>query len=135
MYKLFYLILVGSIITDAKPVPLIGSDYYSSIGNLFRLPITFGIGTIGVNFLGFHASAGVLGGLFGENLLSPGGPHAEGSTPWGQSAGAGVGIRLQHGKVIGYLYARATFGNKEHIVTLPTNLLETVGYNKFHLLL
>lgn len=47
--------------------------------------ISFQDGKIGVNFLGFHAAAG-LGGL-----LNGGGLHAEAGTPFGQKAAAGLG--------------------------------------------
>lgn len=54
--------------------------------------ITFKDGNVGVNFLGFKASAG-LGGLLNGDA-SQGGLHAEAETPFGQKAGAGLGGRV-----------------------------------------
>lgn len=50
---------------------------------------TFENGNVGVNFLGFRASAG-LGGLLTGNAAH-GGLHAEAGTPFGQAARAGLG--------------------------------------------
>ncbi|GJQ75260.1 hypothetical protein Trydic_g9858 [Trypoxylus dichotomus] len=70
-------------------------------------PITFDGGNIGVNFAGYHASAG-LGGLLGSGAA--GGLHAEAGTPFGQSAGAGLGGVVAKGKSAGGLYAVADSG-------------------------
>lgn len=51
--------------------------------------ITLKDGNVGVNFLGFKASAGLGGLLTGD--ASQGGLHAEAETPFGQKAGAGLG--------------------------------------------
>ena len=50
---------------------------------------SFENGNVGVNFLGYHASAG-LGGLLTGNAAQ-GGLHAQAGTPHGQIAGAGLG--------------------------------------------
>lgn len=66
--------------------------------------ITFENGTIGVNFLGFKASAG-LGGLITGNWAD-GGLHAEAETPFGQRAGAGInGSTNPDGSNSGYMYS------------------------------
>lgn len=58
---------------------------------------------MGVNFLGFRASAG-LGGLLSGNLAE-GGLHAEAGTPFGQAAGAGLGGTVDNdGNNRGYKY-------------------------------
>lgn len=54
--------------------------------------IYFENGTIGVNFFGFKASAG-LGSLLTGNPAD-GGIHAEAETPFGQKAGAGISTDL-----------------------------------------
>lgn len=57
----------------------------------FQVPSLFSFdnGNVGVNFLGFKASAG-LGGLLSGNAAA-GGLHAEAGTPFGQAAKAGLG--------------------------------------------
>ncbi|XP_066245308.1 uncharacterized protein [Euwallacea similis] len=71
--------------------------------------ITFKDGNIGVNFLGFKASAGLGGLLTGD--ASQGGLHAEAGTPFGQRAVAGLGGTMsENGRSIGGLYAGATAG-------------------------
>ncbi|XP_076274580.1 uncharacterized protein LOC143205270 isoform X2 [Rhynchophorus ferrugineus] len=71
--------------------------------------LTFKDGNIGVNFLGFKASAGLGGLLNGDS--TQGGLHAEAETPFGQKAGAGLGGRVgANGRSIGGLYAGATAG-------------------------
>ena len=54
--------------------------------------LTFKDGKIGVNFGGYHASAG-LGGLLTGNAAH-GGLSASAGTPYGQLAGAGLGGSL-----------------------------------------
>ncbi|XP_044254586.1 uncharacterized protein LOC123005049 [Tribolium madens] len=106
MFALFYLLLLVSIVHNGEALirrKLIESSYYSSRLNFFKLPITYRKGTLGVNFLGFHATAGLFGGLLAEEA-GLGGPHAEASTPFGQSAGAGIGVRNELGSSYGYLY-------------------------------
>ncbi|XP_066145302.1 uncharacterized protein [Euwallacea fornicatus] len=71
--------------------------------------ITFKDGNVGVNFLGFKASAGLGGLLTGD--ASQGGLHAEAGTPFGQKAAAGLGGAVGgNGRSIGGLYAGATAG-------------------------
>lgn len=64
--------------------------YVLNLSN-FQIPslFTFENGKIGVNFLGFKASAGLGGLLSGNRGL--GGLHAEAETPFGQAAKAGLG--------------------------------------------
>lgn len=70
---------------------------------------TFEKGRIGVNFGGYHASAG-LGGLLTGNTAD-GGLHAEAGTPHGQRAAAGLGGGTSaDGRSSGGLYAGATAG-------------------------
>ncbi|KAJ2950989.1 hypothetical protein O0L34_g5365 [Tuta absoluta] len=70
--------------------------------------ISFKDGKIGVNFAGYHASAG-LGGLLGDG--ASGGLFAEAGTPFGQSARAGLGGAVDgNGGSRGGLYAGATAG-------------------------
>ncbi|KAI5634368.1 hypothetical protein NE865_12916 [Phthorimaea operculella] len=70
--------------------------------------ISFKDGRIGVNFAGYHASAG-LGGLVGDG--ASGGLFAEAGTPFGQSARAGLGGSVDgNGGPRGGLYAGATAG-------------------------
>ncbi|KAK9680549.1 hypothetical protein QE152_g39007 [Popillia japonica] len=61
---------------------------FLAFGGAVKPPITFDGGNVGVNFGGYHASAG-LGGLLGGGAF--GGLHAEAGTPYGQTAGAGLG--------------------------------------------
>lgn len=64
-------------------------------------------GNVGVNFLGFRASAG-LGGLLSGNAAE-GGLHAEAGTPFGQAAGAGLGGTVgKDGNNRGYKYSFAS---------------------------
>ncbi|XP_025830860.1 uncharacterized protein LOC108744856 isoform X1 [Agrilus planipennis] len=70
--------------------------------------ISFDKGGIGVNFLGYHASAG-LGGLLTGNAAD-GGLFAQAGTPHGQRAGAGLGGTVSEGRAAGGLYAGATAG-------------------------
>ncbi|XP_057661884.1 uncharacterized protein LOC130897178 isoform X1 [Diorhabda carinulata] len=75
----------------------------------FKFPITFENGKIGVNFLGFHAAAG-LGGILTGNEAD-GGLQAEAGTPFGQKAWAGLGGGVNGaGRSAGGLYAGATAG-------------------------
>lgn len=73
-----------------------------------------GNGTIGVNFLGFKASAG-LGGLLTGNWAD-GGMHAEAETPFGQKVGAGINATINSdGTKGGYVYSyknNNVFGRK-----------------------
>ncbi|XP_075166148.1 uncharacterized protein LOC142238395 isoform X2 [Haematobia irritans] len=71
---------------------------------LFKL-ITFKDGKVGVNFLGYHAEAGLGGGQNSQNGLL-GGLHASAGTPWGQNAAAGLGGNV-NGRAAGTLYAGA----------------------------
>ncbi|XP_077292330.1 uncharacterized protein LOC143915511 [Arctopsyche grandis] len=87
-----------SSIEEAKSVPVPQSGQIPPL-------ISFEDGKIGVNFLGFHAKAG-LGGF-----LNGGGLHAEAGTPFGQKAVAGLGGAVgQDGSSAGQLYAGATAG-------------------------
>ncbi|XP_050506055.1 uncharacterized protein LOC114325162 [Diabrotica virgifera virgifera] len=87
---------------EANSIPVTKSD-----DEAFKFPITFENGRIGVNFLGFHASAG-LGGLLTGNSAD-GGLHAEAGTPFGQRAWAGLGGDINGaGRSGGGLYAGAT---------------------------
>lgn len=70
--------------------------------------LTFENGKIGVNFGGYHAEAG-LGGLLTGNAAH-GGLSASAGTPFGQSAGAGLGGSLD-GRTAGGLYAGASAGH------------------------
>ncbi|XP_050306881.1 uncharacterized protein LOC126743710 [Anthonomus grandis grandis] len=73
--------------------------------------LTFKDGYIGVNFLGFKASAG-LGGLLTRDM-SQGGLHAEAETPFGQKAGAGLGGKVDgNGQAVGGLFSGATTGGQ-----------------------
>ncbi|XP_059226100.1 uncharacterized protein LOC106080750 isoform X1 [Stomoxys calcitrans] len=67
--------------------------------------ITFKDGKVGVNFLGYHAEAGLGGGQNSQNGLL-GGLHASAGTPWGQNAAAGLGGSV-NGRAAGVLYAGA----------------------------
>ncbi|KAJ3659179.1 hypothetical protein Zmor_010882 [Zophobas morio] len=128
MLNILYVLVVICVVKEAEMsiFPLIGSDYFSSGLNLFRFPITFYDFTIGVNFFGFHASAGLAGGLLAKRW-SPGGPHAEASTPFGQSAGAGLGMRFENGSTIGYLYAEAQLGREVFGVCVLLSELYVTG--------
>ncbi|KAL9915848.1 uncharacterized protein LOC119635627 isoform X1 [Glossina fuscipes] len=66
--------------------------------------LTFKDGQVGVNFLGYHAQAGLGGGQNQNGLL--GGLHASAGTPWGQNAAAGLGGNV-NGRASGLLYAGA----------------------------
>ncbi|XP_037814140.1 putative uncharacterized protein DDB_G0277255, partial [Lucilia sericata] len=66
--------------------------------------ISFKDGKVGVNFLGYHAEAGLGGGQNSGGLL--GGLHASAGTPWGQNAAAGLGGNVD-GRAAGVLYAGA----------------------------
>ncbi|TMW45510.1 hypothetical protein DOY81_009410, partial [Sarcophaga bullata] len=66
--------------------------------------LTFKDGKVGVNFLGYHAEAGLGGGQDNGGLL--GGLHASAGTPWGQNAAAGLGGNV-NGRASGLLYAGA----------------------------
>ncbi|XP_065369627.1 uncharacterized protein LOC135961907 [Calliphora vicina] len=66
--------------------------------------ISFKDGKVGVNFLGYHAEAGLGGGQNDGGLL--GGLHASAGTPWGQNAAAGLGGNV-NGRAAGVLYAGA----------------------------
>lgn len=69
--------------------------------------MSFDNGNVGVNFLGYRASAG-LGGLL-TGSAADGGLHAEAGTPFGQSAGAGLGGGVDAGgNRVGYKYHYAT---------------------------
>ncbi|XP_055701236.1 uncharacterized protein LOC129800679 [Phlebotomus papatasi] len=71
--------------------------------------VTFGKdGKVGVNFGGYHASAG-LGGLLTGNAAH-GGLSASAGTPYGQQAGAGLGGSVD-GRTAGGLYAGASAGH------------------------
>lgn len=65
--------------------------------------LSFKDGKVGVNFLGYHAEAGLGGGQNGGLL---GGLHASAGTPWGQNAAAGLGGNV-NGRAAGMLYAGA----------------------------
>lgn len=68
--------------------------------------ISFKDGKIGVNFLGYHASAG-LGGLL-TGRAADGGLSASAGTPYGQNAAAGLGGSIDgSGRSGGGLYAGA----------------------------
>ncbi|XP_026319051.1 probable RNA methyltransferase bin3 [Hyposmocoma kahamanoa] len=80
------------------------------VSHVYSAPqfITFKDGAIGVNFAGYHASAG-LGGILGGG--TGGGLFASAGTPYGQSAGAGLGGAVdKSGQTAGGLYAGATAG-------------------------
>ncbi|XP_072384157.1 uncharacterized protein [Diabrotica undecimpunctata] len=99
-----HVLAIGTILLamEANAIPLAKSD-----DDGFKFPITFENGRIGVNFLGFHASAG-LGGLLTGNSAD-GGLHAEAGTPFGQRAWAGLGGDINGaGRSGGGLYAGAT---------------------------
>ncbi|XP_017073245.1 uncharacterized protein LOC108109267 isoform X2 [Drosophila eugracilis] len=66
--------------------------------------ITLRDGTVGVNFAGYHANAG-LGGLLTGNSAH-GGLSASAGTPWGARAAAGLGGNL-NGQAAGVGYAAA----------------------------
>uniref|UniRef100_A0A1A9W9M4 Uncharacterized protein n=1 Tax=Glossina brevipalpis TaxID=37001 RepID=A0A1A9W9M4_9MUSC len=66
--------------------------------------LTFKDGQVGVNFLGYHAEAGLGGGQNQNGVL--GGLHASAGTPWGQNAAAGLGGNV-NGRANGLLYAGA----------------------------
>ncbi|XP_050299872.1 uncharacterized protein LOC126738542 isoform X2 [Anthonomus grandis grandis] len=88
--------------------------------------LTFKNGNIGVNFLGFKASAGLGGLLIGD--MSHGGLHAEAETPFGQRADAGLGGKVDgHGRSVGVLYSKATAGGK---VGAVAGLYGTVDANE-----
>ncbi|XP_048525629.1 homeotic protein female sterile isoform X1 [Dendroctonus ponderosae] len=71
--------------------------------------LSFKDGNVGVNFLGFKASAGLGGLLRGDG--SQGGLHASAETPFGQKAHAGLGgMTDANGRSLGGLYAGATAG-------------------------
>ncbi|XP_026471595.1 uncharacterized protein LOC113375860 [Ctenocephalides felis] len=71
--------------------------------------ITFKDGRVGVNFGGYHASAGLGGLLTGDS--AHGGLQAEAGTPWGARAGAGLGGDASgQGRTSGGLYAGAASG-------------------------
>ncbi|KAJ8915911.1 hypothetical protein NQ315_015526, partial [Exocentrus adspersus] len=83
----------------------------STVSSFFQIPspITFENGNVGVNFLGFKASAG-LGGLLTGNAAH-GGLQASAETPFGQAAKAGLGGGVDgQGRSLGGLYAGATAG-------------------------
>ncbi|KAI9583513.1 hypothetical protein GQX74_005261 [Glossina fuscipes] len=61
---------------------------------LTKVFLTFKDGQVGVNFLGYHAQAGLGGGQNQNGLL--GGLHASAGTPWGQNAAAGLGGNKAH---------------------------------------
>ncbi|XP_026462224.1 glycine-rich cell wall structural protein 1.0-like [Ctenocephalides felis] len=69
--------------------------------------ITFKDGRVGVNFGGYHASAGLGGLLTGDS--AHGGLQAEAGTPWGARAGAGLGGDAS-GQGAMYAEARSPWG-------------------------
>ncbi|KYB28039.1 hypothetical protein TcasGA2_TC034660 [Tribolium castaneum] len=115
MSTLLYLLFLVSVAHNGDALirrKLIESSYYSSPLNFLKLPLTYRKGTLGVNFLGFHATAGLFGGLLAETA-GLGGPHAEASTPFGQSAGAGIGVRSKLGSNYAYLYCYSQLGKSK----------------------
>ncbi|XP_060532075.1 uncharacterized protein LOC132705491 [Cylas formicarius] len=94
----------------AVPVPDGGVDVSGTIDAKIPPILSFDKGgNVGVNFLGFKASAGLGGLLTGDTSL--GGLHAEAETPFGQKAGAGLGGAVDaNGRSAGGLYAGATAG-------------------------
>ncbi|CAH0560930.1 unnamed protein product [Brassicogethes aeneus] len=101
MIKIFVTLAVLVAIVQSSPAPQ---------NEQFPPLFTFNNGRVGVNFLGYKASAG-LGGLLTGNAAD-GGLHASAETPHGQRAGAGLGGVVDgNGKTAGGLYAGATAGN------------------------
>ncbi|XP_023024679.2 uncharacterized protein isoform X4 [Leptinotarsa decemlineata] len=86
--------------SDAAPGEVAAAGSAQISGSIPKV-LSFENGNVGVNFLGFKASAGLGGGL-----------HAEAETPFGQAAGAGLGgyVDEHEGRSAGGLYAGATAG-------------------------
>ncbi|XP_019881024.1 glycine-rich protein 1 isoform X2 [Aethina tumida] len=102
MWKSLALVAIFSVLAQSAPAPQASEE----------IPplISFKNGRVGVNFLGFKASAG-LGGLLTGNAAD-GGLGASAETPFGQRAGAGLGGVVDgNGRSAGGLYAGATAGN------------------------
>nr|XP_008192327.1 PREDICTED: merozoite surface antigen 2 isoform X3 [Tribolium castaneum] len=103
---LFLPVLINALPTNVAKSSSVSASFESSAAAPL---LSFDNGNVGVNFLGYHASAG-LGGLLTGNAAD-GGLHAEAGTPFGQQAGAGLGGTVDaSGRAAGGLYAGATSG-------------------------
>ncbi|KAG5880964.1 hypothetical protein JTB14_000485 [Gonioctena quinquepunctata] len=100
MYKLTVAIVFACfVLSEAAPGEVAAAGSAQFGGNIPKI-LSFENGNVGVNFLGFKASAGLGGGL-----------HAEAGTPFGQAARAGLaGTINDEGESEGGLYAGATAG-------------------------
>ncbi|EFA01684.2 hypothetical protein TcasGA2_TC007258 [Tribolium castaneum] len=97
---LFLPVLINALPTNVAKSSSVSASFESSAAAPL---LSFDNGNVGVNFLGYHASAG-LGGLLTGNAAD-GGLHAEAGTPFGQQAGAGLGGTVDaSGNRSGYKY-------------------------------
>ncbi|XP_030745614.1 merozoite surface antigen 2 isoform X2 [Sitophilus oryzae] len=103
------LLVLSGLLYEVYGAPMPDVQASGSVSGTIPPLITFKDGNVGVNFMGFKASAG-LGGLLNGDATQ-GGLHAEAETPFGQRAGAGLGGRVgPEGRSVGGLYAGATAG-------------------------